>query len=78
MTQPSAGQPRGNPVQRRRGETVRAVVLATVRPQQPVPLDTMLEVTRISRTALLDHLLRLKVTGRLKGYTTANGMVRVW
>lgn len=80
MTQPAAGQPRprGNPDKRRRGEVVRAVLMATVKPDAPVPLDTLHEVTGLHRTTLLNQFARLQALGKLRGYSTRGGMVRVW
>lgn len=71
-------KPRGNPAKRQRGETVRAVLLATVKPDMPVPLDTLCDVLRVQRTAVLNHLATLQEAGRIRKYTTANGLVRVW
>lgn len=71
-------KPRGNPAKRRRGETVRAVLMATVKPDAPVPLDVLMDVTALCRTAVLQHLATLQAQQRIRGYTTANGMVRVW
>ena len=68
----------GNPVKRRRGEAVRAVILATIRPDAPVPLGEVLDVLGVSRPTLLRHLATLQEAKRLKGYTTAQQMVRVW
>jgi predicted ArsR family transcriptional regulator len=81
MTQPHTGgivRPRGNPAKRQRGETVRAVLIATLKPNKPVPLDTLCDVLRVQRTAVLNHLAALQTQGRIGRYTTANGMVRVW
>jgi predicted ArsR family transcriptional regulator len=68
----------GNPVKRRRGEAVRAVILATVRPDEPMPLAEVLQVLGVSQPTLLRHLATLQERGRIKRYTTAQQVVRVW
>jgi hypothetical protein len=82
MTQPAAGSPgkrkKGNPEDRQRGETVRAVLAATVKPGQPLPLETVCRVVQTSHSNLLRHLAIMQETGRIRGYTTARGMVKVW
>jgi len=72
------GRPFGNPATRRRGEAVRAVLGATLRPNQPMLLTEVATLVNVSRTGLLWHLATMQRNGRLKGYTTANGWVRVW
>lgn len=71
-------KPVGNPDKRRRGEVVRAVIMATVKPDRPVPVETMTQTVGLSRVSLLRHLATLQETNRIVGYTTARGMVRVW
>ncbi len=90
MTQPAAGSTgikrlyglpgrrQGNPADRQRGETVRAVLAATLKPGQPLPLETVCKVVQITHTSVLRHLAIMQELGRIKGYTTARGMVRVW
>jgi len=69
---------RGNPVKRRRGEAVRAVLAATLKPNVPVPLETVMQIVQLSRTGVLRHLATMQLAGRIRGYTTASGVVRVW
>jgi len=71
-------RPRGNPTDRRRGEAVRAVLLATVKPDAPLALDAVCQTLKLSRSSVLRHLARLQEARRVRGYTTANGVVRVW
>lgn len=91
MTQPaagSAGTPKrriglpgrqmGNPQKIKRGETVRAVLAATLRPNEPMPLEMACQIVQVSRTTLLAHLATMQTLGRIRGYTTARGVVRVW
>ena len=33
----------GNPIDRRRGETVRAVLAVTLKPDEPVPLEVVMQ-----------------------------------
>jgi predicted ArsR family transcriptional regulator len=68
----------GNPLKRSRGEAVRAVILATCRPNTPIALDTAMAVLNLSHSGILRHLAQLQAAKRIKGYTTANGVVRVW
>jgi predicted ArsR family transcriptional regulator len=68
----------GNPVNRRRGETVRAVLMSTIKPEQPMPLEAACALVGISRATLCEHLTTLIMAKRIRGYTTANGLVRVW
>lgn len=80
-TQPlprTSGKPYGNPVSKKRGEVVRAVLGATLRPNQPMLVSEVARLVNVSRTGLLWHLATMQRNGRLKGYTTANGWVRVW
>jgi predicted ArsR family transcriptional regulator len=69
---------RGNPVKRRRGEAVRAVLMAVLKPGEPQPVDHVTAVCGVSRVVLLQHLARLQEQGKIKRYTTASMMVRVW
>ena len=88
MPQPAAGSPRrrmgvpgrplGNPQKIKRGETVRAVLAATLKPEEPMPLEMAMQIVQVSRTTLLMHLATMQASGRIKGYTTARGVVRVW
>lgn len=90
MTQPAAGSPgtrrmyglpgrtRGNPADRQRGETVRAVLAATLKPGMAMPLETAMRMVQVSHTSLLRHLAIMQESGRIRGYTTARGVVRVW
>lgn len=90
MPQPAAGQakprPRyglpgrlqGNPADRQRGDTVRAVLAATLKPNEPMALETALRMVQLSHTSLLRHLAIMQETHRIRGYTTARGVVRVW
>lgn len=71
-------RPPGNPVNRRKGETVRAVLAVTVKPEQPVPLDTLCKLLNLSRSGVCRHLSQLEMNKRIAGFTTANMMVRVW
>ncbi len=71
-------KPRGNPIARRRGEAVRAVLLAVLKPNEPQPVDHVTNVCGVSRVVLLQQLARMQEMGRIRGYTTANMMVRVW
>jgi predicted ArsR family transcriptional regulator len=57
---------------------VRAVILATVRPDEPMPLAEVLQVLGVSQPTLLRHLATLQERGRIKRYTTAQQVVRVW
>ena len=70
--------PRGNPNARRRGEAVRAVLLAVLKPDEPQPVDHVTNVCGVSRVVLLQQLARMQEMGRIRGYTTAKMMVRVW
>jgi hypothetical protein len=54
------------------------VLAATVKPDQPLPLETVCRVVQTSHSNLLRHLAIMQETGRIKGYTTARGMVKVW
>jgi len=90
MTQPAAGDARprpryglpgrrqGNPADRQRGETVRAVLAVTLKPGEPMALETALRMVQVSHTSLLRHLAIMQELGRIRGYTTARGVVRVW
>lgn len=89
MTQPAAGspgkrrygvpgRPLGNPVKIKRGETVRAVLAATLKPNEPMPLEMACQIVQVTRTTLLAHLATMQANGRIRGYTTARGVVRVW
>ena len=71
-------KPRGNPAKRQRGEVVRAVIVALLKPGVPMPLDAGTEACDISRVVVLQHLATLQARGKIKGYTTASMMVRVW
>lgn len=68
----------GNPDKRRRGEAVRAVLLATVRPGQPMAVETVCSLVGVSRSRVLQHLYVLQEAKRIRGYSTARGVVRVW
>lgn len=68
----------GNPINRRRGEAVRAVLMAVLKPGEPLPVEHVTSVCDVSRVVLLQHLATLQAQGRIKGYTTASMMVRVW
>ena len=70
--------PRGNPTKRRRGEAVRAVLMAVLKPDQPLPLEEVMTTCALSRIAVLQHLATLRARGKIRGYTTARMMVRVW
>lgn len=90
MTQPAAGEARprpryglpgrkqGNPADRARGETVRAVLAVTLKPGKVLPLETVLRMIQLDRSSLLRHLAIMQELGKLNGYSTANGVVRVW
>ncbi len=71
-------RPRGNPVRRLRGQVVRAVIGATVKPDAPVPLEELMGLVRASRREVLRQLARMQAEGRLRGYTTRGGVVQVW
>lgn len=73
----TARQP-GNPADRRKGETVRAVLVATIKPEQPMPLEAACALVGLSRSGVCRHLSALMEAKRIRGYTTANGLVRVW
>ena len=68
----------GNPDKRRRGEAVRAVLLALVKPDHPLGLVSVQQTTGLCRRGVLRHLAGLKKRGRIRGYTTARGVVRIW
>lgn len=90
MTQPAAGTPgpkrrygvpgrgMGCPTNIRRGETVRAVLAATLKPNEPMGVEMACQIVQVSRTGLLRHLATMQANGRIRGYTTARGVVRVW
>lgn len=82
MTQPAAGspgrKPMGNPTNIKRGETVRAVLAATLKPNEPMGVEMACQIVQVSRTSLLRHLARMQEKGRIRGYTTGRGVVRVW
>lgn len=73
---------RGNPVTIRRGELVRAslVGLLAINTEEPKPMaiETLCEFLNVDKTGVLRHLAILQDAGRIKGYTSARGMVRVW
>jgi predicted ArsR family transcriptional regulator len=69
---------RGNPVKRRRGEAVRAVLMAVLKPNEPQPVEHVTQVCGVSRVVLLQHLATLQAQGKIRRYTTASMMVRVW
>lgn len=71
-------RPAGNPVKRRRGEAVRALIMVTVRPNEPQPLGDVLSTLGVSRPTLLRHLATLQEAGRIRRYTTSQAVVRVW
>lgn len=65
-------------MKRRKGQTVRAVLAVTVKPDQPMPMITLCELVGISRSSICRHLTQMEMDKRIKGYTTQRGMVRVW
>lgn len=69
---------RGNPHKRRRGEAVRAVMMAVIKPGHPMPLDELMTTCGLSRAGVLRHLAALRQRGKIQGYTTALMMVRIW
>jgi predicted ArsR family transcriptional regulator len=71
-------RPPGNPIKRRKGETVRAVLAVTVKPDAPMPLATLCELVGLSHSGVCRHLSTLEMQKRIRGYTTRGGMVRVW
>ena len=68
----------GNPIDRRRGETVRAVLAVTLKPDEPVPLEVVMQTVGLSQPSLLRHLALMQEAGKIRHYTTARRMVRVW
>jgi predicted ArsR family transcriptional regulator len=68
----------GNPATRLRGEAVRAVLVATVKPEQPMPLEAVCSLVGLEWSGVCRHLAMLVEAKRIRGYTTAKGMVRVW
>ncbi len=68
----------GNPIDRRRGETVRAVLAVTLKPDEPVPLEVVMQTVGLSQPSLLRHLALMQEEGKIRNYTTARRMVRVW
>ena len=69
---------RGNPVKRRRGHAVRALLVTMVKPQRPEPLDEVCALVALSRSGVCRHLALLVEAKRIGGYSTASGLVRVW
>lgn len=68
----------GNPATRLRGETIRAVLITTIKPEQPMPVEAACALVGITRSGVCRHLALLQEAKRIRGYTTAKGMVRVW
>lgn len=66
----------GNPQAKRRGQEVRAIILATARPA--ARLDAVMARTNLSRCAILWHLAELQLRREIRGYSTRGGVVRVW
>ena len=73
-----AASKRGNPWKRKRGEVARAVIMTVMKRETEVPTRALQDVTGLSRTGLLYHLGVLSDQRRIRGYTTANGMVKLW
>ena len=71
-------RPKGNPNDRRRGEAVRAVMMAVLKPNAPLPIEEVMTTCALSRIGVLQHLATLQERGKIRGYTTARMMVRVW
>ena len=69
---------RGNPIDRRRGETVRAVLAVVLKPDEPVPLEVVMQTVGLSQPSLLRHLALMQEAGKIRNYTTARRRVRVW
>lgn len=67
----------GCPTAIRAGQVMRGLVIALVG-QKPMPLAEVTRLTGKHRTTVLWHLARLQERGRIAGYSTAGGMVRVW
>ncbi len=63
---------------RLRGQALRGMIAGTVKPGDPAPLDEVLYVVGTTHTELLHQLATLKRRGKIRGYTTARGMVHVW
>lgn len=68
---------RGNPVKRRAGIVVRAVLISLVG-RKPMPMAEVIELTGKSRSRVLQHLALLQEAGRISGYSSAGGVLRVW
>ena len=73
-----AAPKRGNPWARKRGEIVRAVIMTVIKREREVPIRSLQDVVGLSRTALINHLSALREQKRIRGYTTSDGMVKVW
>ncbi len=78
MTAADARPKPRNPGQAARGVAVRAILSATVKPNQPVPLSEVQALVRLSRQRILGHLAQMQEGQRIRGYSTASGFVRVW
>lgn len=69
---------RGNPWARKRGEIVRAVIMTVMKREREIPMRSLQDVVGLSRTALTNQLSALREQGRIRGYATTQGMVKVW
>lgn len=69
---------KGNPWARKRGEIVRAVIMTVMKREREVPMRSLQDVVGLSRTTLTNHLSALRDQGRIRGYATTRGMVKVW
>lgn len=77
MQQTVQRKPLGNPVNRQRGQVARGVLaVLTVKPQPMVELMQTLGVSTSS--SVRNHLFRMAQEGRIQGYATTGGVVRVW
>jgi hypothetical protein len=68
---------RGNPVNRRKGEVARALIISLVQ-KRPMPMAEVQSLTGRSRTRILDHCALLQEKRRIVGYSSAGGVLRVW
>lgn len=67
----------GNPVNRRKGQVVRALIMSLVN-ERPMPMAEVMHLTGRARSTVLDHCARLHEQKRIAGYTSAGGILRVW